>query len=469
MIDNVLTPQASLLAESVVGRLPYTPLPRQYELIRRLSTYAIMRRRNDVFVLNGYAGTGKSSLMGAYVNALADAGMKVVLLAPTGRAAKVFSTFAGLPASTIHRRLYRPCGQPGELRYAMAPNRGENIIFVVDEASMIADDYDERRSLLQQLVKYVYSGNGCGLILMGDTAQLPPVGQPESTAMNPERLVSLGLTPELFMLDKSVRQAALNGILANATMVRRFITGDAPVKNLRLVASAYPDEITVVPGDELEDYYTSSIARYGHENTIVITRSNWRANLINRDIRFRILDAEEEVGNGEKLLITRNNYFWARRERHTLIANGDMATVGWIGSEEEKYGYRFADAELTLPGRSEPLGVKLMLSTLDNDAASLSAAEMMGLYDKVVKSCEGELSERMRKANSDPYYNALQIKHAYCVTCHKAQGGQWREVYIDMAGIHTDDLGADFYRWLYTALTRSSGHVYLINPTLPVV
>lgn len=468
LTDSQAKQQAEGLAESILSLLPYSPLPDQLELIRQLSLFTFSRPENGVFVLNGFAGTGKSSLMGAFVHALHRTGMKVVLLAPTGRAAKVFSAFAGMPASTIHRRLYRPCGQPGETRYTLAPNRLEDAIFVVDEAAMISDDRDLRRSLLQQLIKYVYSGSGCTMILMGDTAQLPPVGQQKSTAMEPDRLVSLGLSPQTFLLDKPVRQAALNGILANATMVRKFITGQNEQKELVLSASPYPDEITVVPGMELEDYYTSSISRYGHENTIVITRSNWRANAINRDIRARILYAEEEIGSGEKLLITRNNYFWARGERHSLIANGDMATVNWIGSTEERFGLRFAEAELTFPSRKEPIGAKIMLSTLEASAPSLSLAEMSRFQNLVATTYPGELTEQLHKADEDPYYNALQVKHAYCITCHKAQGGQWHEVYIDMAGIRTDDIGPDFYRWLYTAITRSFGHVYLINPTIPV-
>lgn len=460
-----LTQQGQALYSLARQLFPFAPTDEQDEVLTDLCRFATDRLPRDVFVLNGFAGTGKTTLMGAYVNALRRAGAKVVLLAPTGRAAKVFSNSSTLPAGTIHRRLFRPTEQGG---YTLAPNRSEDTLFVVDEASLIGDAPDLRRSLLQMLVRYVNQGSNCGLILMGDTAQLPPVGQEQSVAMNRDRLVSLGLAPWHHVLSTPLRQAAESGVLYNATLVRRFITGEPHPESLILEASRFPDDVTVVPGEELEDYYTSSLSRVGHDGTIVITRSNWRANLINNDIRVRILDTEEEIGSGEHILVTRNNYYWARQERNALLANGDMATVNWIGQAEERYGYRFADAELTFPGRQGPVAAKLMLSTLYTDTPNLSPRAMADFHGKVLYSYEGDLSEKMRQADNDPYYNALQVKHAYCVTCHKAQGGQWRHVYIDMAGIRTDAFGEDFYRWLYTALTRSTERVFLINPTLPV-
>lgn len=467
MDNNIspLTPQGESLYALARQFFPFAPTGEQDTVLTDLCRFATDRDPGDVFVLNGFAGTGKTTLMGAFVSAVRRAGGKVVLLAPTGRAAKVFSNSSSLPAGTIHRRLFRPAENGG---YMLAPNRSEDTLFVVDEASLISDSQDLRRSLLQLLVRYVNQGAGCGLVLMGDTAQLPPVGQDQSMAMNVNRLVSLGLTPWYHVLSTPLRQASDSGILYNATLVRRFITGEEHAPELTLEASRFPDEVTVVPGEELEDYYTSSLARVGHEGTIVITRSNWRANLINADIRRRILDAEEETGSGEQLLVTHNNYYWARRERNSLLANGDMCTVNWMGQTEERFGYRFADAELTFPGRPGPVAAKLLLSTLYLQGPSLPAREMAELHAKVMESYEGDLTEKMRQADEDPYYNALQIKHAYCVTCHKAQGGQWRHVYIDMAGIRSDAFGEDFYRWLYTALTRSTERVFLINPTLPV-
>lgn len=460
-----LTPQGESLYTLTRQFFPFVPTEEQNAVLADLCRFATDRSPGDVFVLNGFAGTGKTTLMGAFVNAVRRSGGKVILLAPTGRAAKVFSNSSSLTASTIHRRLFRPAENGG---YTLALNRSEDTLFVVDEASLISDDRDLRCSLLQLLIRYVNQGSGCGLVLMGDTAQLPPVGQEQSMAMNVNRLVSLGLNPWHHVLSTPLRQAADSGILYNATLVRRFITGEERASELILEASRFPDEVTVVPGEELEDFYTSSLARAGHEGTIVITRSNWRANLINADIRRRILDAEEETGSGEQLLVTHNNYYWARHERNSLLANGDMCTVNWIGQTEERFGYRFADAELTFPGRSGPIGAKLLLSSLYLQGPSLSAREMTELHAKVMKSYEGDLTEKMRQADKDPYYNALQIKHAYCVTCHKAQGGQWRHVYIDMAGIRSDAFSEDFYRWLYTALTRSTERVFLINPTLPI-
>lgn len=468
--DSDIGIKAAALQREAVVHLGFRLTEGQQTALGKLARFTFSRPPRGVFVLNGFAGTGKTSLMGAYVRALGNLGLNTVLLAPTGRAAKVFTSFAGKEASTIHRRLYRPSGDPGSARYTLAPNRQADTLFIVDEASLIGDAPDLRHSLLQQLIRHVYSAPGCALVLMGDTAQLPPVGQRQSMAMNVERLRSLGLDPDWFTLHQPVRQAALSGILANATMVRKFITGERHPDKLCLNARDYSADVTVVSGDELEDRYTSSLSIAGHEGTIVLTRSNWRANMINRDIRFRILDAEGEIGSGERLLITRNNYYWARRERHPLLANGDMATVSWIGTAEEKYGYRFADAELLFQGRPDPVAAKLMLSTLDVDTPNIPQAKMVEFYCMLADSMDSAGSPgRLRLPDNNPYFNALQIKHAYCVTTHKAQGGQWRHVYIDMAGIHPDDFGQEFYRWLYTAMTRSTEHIYLINPTLPVI
>lgn len=463
-----LTPQQNDLRLSVLGYMPFQLTSGQDMALSRLCQFTFERNPGDVFILNGYAGTGKTSLIGAYVRAMHSSGRKIVLLAPTGRAAKVFGNFASMPASTIHRRLYRPVTAAEGTRYTLAPNRSSNTIFIVDEASLIGDDSDIRKSLLQQLIRYVYSGEDCSLILIGDTAQLPPVGQDSSMAMKPDRLISLGLQPTSVLLSEPVRQARESGILVNATAVRRFITGEVHPKRLVLDAGNFPSEVTLVAGNELEDFYTSSISEVGHENTIVITRSNWRANMINRDIRFRILDAEEEIGNGEQILITRNNYFWARNSRNALLANGDMSTVLWIGSSEERYGLRFADAELMFPNRPDPVAAKIMLSTLEMQSANLPMSQLHQLYGLIMNEKEGDIGTRIKSMDNDPYYNALQVKHAYCVTCHKAQGGQWKHVYIDMAGISPQDFGPEFYRWLYTALTRATQRVFLINPTLPV-
>lgn len=466
---ETITDSSGPLYNLARGIFPFTPSEEQDEVLHSLCRFAVSRGPRDVFVLNGFAGTGKTTLMGSWVNALRKMGAKVVLLAPTGRAAKVFSNFSSLQASTIHRRLFRPVADGGALRYAPAPNRNEDTIFVVDEASLIGDAKDMRKSLLQMLVRYVYSGAGCSLVLMGDTAQLPPVGQTDSVAMNVDRLRSLGLNPIYGILKTPLRQAAESGVLYNATLARKFITGETNEPELVLDAKNFPDDVTVVEGRDLEDFYTSSISKVGHDDTIVVTRSNWRANLINRDIRCRILYADEEIGRGEHVLVTHNNYFWARRERNPLLANGDMACLSWIGSVEERYGYRFADAELNFPGREGPIAAKLLLSTLELPGPALNALEMAQLHGRIMNSYEGDLTEKMRLADKDPYYNALQIKHSYCITCHKAQGGQWKHVYIDLAGIRPDAFGEDYYRWLYTALTRSTERVFLINPSVPVL
>lgn len=467
-LPNRSRAQEELYHEALLG-LPFQLTMGQQTALDRLCRFTFDRKPHDVFVLNGYAGTGKTSLMGAYVRAMNKAKHRIVLLAPTGRAAKVFAGFAELPASTIHRRLYRPSTDGSAMRYRLAPNRLTDAVFIVDEASLIGDGADLRSSLLMQLVRYVYSSPGCALVLMGDTAQLPPVGQPRSMAMQEDRLRSMGLNPLSVLLDEPVRQASQSGILVNATRVRRVITGETQAAEMLLSASQFPGEVTVVQGSELEDYYTSSIAEVGHEATTVITRSNWRANLINNEIRYRILDAEEEVGSGERIMITRNNYFWSADRRHPLLANGDMATVLWIGQTEEKYGLRFADAEVLLQGHQAPTAVKLMLSTLDMKSPNLSLREMDMLLNYIAGQDAGVPDIRVEIMDKNPYYNALQIKHAYCITCHKSQGGQWKHVYIDMAGINPDEAGEEFYRWLYTAMTRATERIFLLNPTLNII
>ncbi len=458
--------ESELLADEARALLPYTPLPNQELLLQALAAYACHRRPNDVFILNGYAGTGKTSLLGALLTAMRRLKMKTVLIAPTGRAAKVASAMSEVVASTIHKRVYHlDLSEPGSMQFVAAPNHDKDTLFVADEASMITDS--GQSSVLQALVRHVYSGPGCGLVLSGDVAQLPPIGQSDSPAMSGKRLEQLGLNPISFELDEPVRQAGGSGILFNATLARQALSLGRKLKALR--SSGFKD-VVIVPPDELGDYVADSWNRVGVEETILITRSNHRANAYNSELRKRIMMADSPLERSERLVVSKNNYYWTRKEKGMpFLANGETVRVEWFGSAEKRYGRYFVDVELAVPGKEAPLAAKLMLRSLMSEGPSLPREEMERFYNQVVAEQEGELSQRLLAAQEDPYFNAIQAKYAYCVTCHKAQGGQWRHVYIDMGGIATEAMDRDFHRWLYTAITRATEKVFLINPPLKIV
>lgn len=461
------TLSVSDVEKALKDSIPFVPTPDQDRLANALARFTVSDIPNKVFVLNGYAGTGKSSMIGAYVKALENLNVNTVLMAPTGRAAKVFSAFAGKKAVTIHKTLYRAdSADPASRNFFLARNFSRDTVFIVDEASMISDSDNPQNSLLQLLVRYVYSGVNCTLLLAGDSAQLPPVGQLASPAISLERLRGLGLAPGLVRLEKIVRQEHDSGILHNATIVRNML--DDPSGDFRLDVSPFKD-IRAISSIELEDELTSSWSRVGQDETLIITRSNWRANMINNDVRVRILYADTELQRGEKVLVTRNNYYWTRNSKTLdFIANGETATVTWMGRVHNAYGHTFADAEIVLTGSEEPVAVKVMLDSLTAEAPTVPNSEMSKLYNTLMDEAEGALTQKMAYVDNNPYYNAIQIKHSYCVTCHKAQGGQWRHVYIDMSSINPETLDSDFYRWLYTAITRATERVYLVNPTVPV-
>lgn len=459
---------ARQLAADAIARLPYTPTFRQALLLEVLARYICGRDPRDVFIINGYAGTGKTSIIGAMIAATRDAGLRTHVLAPTGRAAKVASAMAGMPASTIHKRIFRgDSSDPANTRFFLAPNNDRDAIFFVDEASMITDNASD--SLLAALLRHIYSAPGCGLVLVGDVAQLPPVGQPDSPAMNPDRLRALGFNPYVFQLEEPARQAAGSGILFNATITRRRL-GKQTDKPFALKTRGFAD-ICVVDSAELADCVADSWSGVGAEETIIITRSNRRANEYNSALRARVLYAEGPIESGERLIIAKNNYFWTRTEGSAtpFLANGETAVVQWVGRTEKMYGRNFTDVELTLPGRAEPISAKIMLRSLVAEGPALDQAEMNRFYSHVMAMQEGSVTQRMAAVGKDPYFNALQVKYGYCVTCHKAQGGQWRHVYIDLGGIRAEDMTDEFYRWLYTALTRATERVFLINPTMRIV
>ncbi|MCM1370207.1 MAG: AAA family ATPase [Candidatus Amulumruptor caecigallinarius] len=462
----MIAQSASDLVAKALSYLPYKPLATQESLICAMADFVVNSAPRDVFVLNGYAGTGKTSLAGGFIKAFVALKGKPVILAPTGRAAKVASEFAARQASTIHRRLFRPiASEGGATSYFIAPNDSKDTLFIVDEASLV-NDSGSGDSLLALLVNYVYSAPGCRLMLIGDSAQLPPVGQSASTAMSPDRLRALGLNPVSFTLDVPVRQAAGSGIVHNATLVRGY-QSNTPPDGPELHLSGFP-EMKAVSSAELADCLSDSYGSVGMDETLIITRSNSRANKFNLAVRNMVMFAEEPLERGERIVISKNDYYWGKRSKGaSLIANGESATVNWVGRSQKVYGRFFTEVELTLSDGSI-ITANLMLRSLVCDGPAIPRQEMERLYNHVLAAYEGEISEKIRGALDDPFYNALQAKYAYCVTCHKAQGGQWKHVYIDMGGINPDAFGPDFYRWLYTALTRATEKVFLINPGLRI-
>ena len=453
----------------ILNHLPFVPNAEQVALIQSLAFFIDQRGPRDVFVLNGYAGTGKTSVMGALVKALRDMKKKTVVLAPTGRSAKVAANLAFGNASTIHKRLFRGhSSDPSNSTFFLAPNTETDTIFIVDEASLITDGSSLNNSLLQQLIRYVYSGSGCSMILVGDVAQLPPVGQTSSHAMEISRLKALGLNPAYFSLQQPARQASESGILCNATMIRNFLTEGIPLEDFSIRQQNF-DDVKTIESHELLDELSSSWARVGKDETIVITRSNFRANLINSTIRRFLLDAESPLIKGERIVISKNDYYWSKENKlKNFLANGEIAEVVSVGEKTKKYGRWFAATELQIPDRAEPINVQIMLRSLVAEGPQIPKEEMERFYNRVLASTEGDLSFKIKAAMENPFYNALQVKYGYCITCHKAQGGQWKNVFIDMGGIAKDVTENDFYRWLYTAVTRATECIYFVNPSFTI-
>lgn len=462
---------AEEFTSEILLKLPYRPNEQQAAVAGALARYCAAGTGHDtVFLLNGYAGTGKTSLMGALVKALPSAGMKCVLLAPTGRAAKVFGGYAGRTAYTIHRRIYKhdPSGMTGSGGHVPATNNSTDTVYIVDEASMIGASDSNGDSLLLDLIHYVFAGTGNKLILLGDTAQLPPVGAQRSPAMNVEILKKIGLKVSRATLTGTARQAAHSGILYNATMLRRtmLLEGELSFPTLRF--APFKDVVAVDPED-LPEYLDASYTRAGIDQTVVITRSNRTAVDFNRGIRAQVLYYEDELRPDELLTVTKNNYYWTKDVQGLdFVANGDTLRVRRIFGQEQKWGFRFVDVILgTMDGEKE-FAAKIMLETLHSDTPSLPQQRSNELYYAIMQDAEQwrpdmSMEDRARNLKDNPYWSALQVKYAYAVTCHKAQGGQWEEVYVDMSYIPADACSMELYRWLYTAVTRARTRLYIIG------
>ncbi len=425
----------------------------------------------ECFVLKGYAGTGKTTLISALVKVLPQIKLKSVLLAPTGRAAKVISNYSGRKAFTIHKKIYRKkLAASPEMNFVLGDNIMENTLFIVDEASMISDqvhDYS-RQSLLHDLITYVYNGKNCKLMLVGDTAQLPPVGSAKSPALDKKILSEqFRLTVFGYELTDVVRQEKQSGILYNATQLRELIRKEKQVFP-KFKLKGYKD-IFRMTGERLVEGLNYAYDKYGMENSIVICRSNKSANAYNQNIRNRILYREEEITGGDHIMVVRNNYFWLKPEDNSgdFIANGDIARIRKVRRVEEQYGFRFAEVVIELLDYpdEEPLNCKILLDTLYSETPSLSAADSKRFYEAVLEDYShiDNKKLRMEELKKDPYYNALQIKFAFAVTCHKAQGGQWPAVFIDQGYLTDEMLNTEFLRWLYTGITRSTHELFLVN------
>ncbi len=453
--------------------LAMEPTADQAEAISVFGRFMSDRCDRVAMIMRGSAGTGKTTLAGAIVRALAEQGVRMVLLAPTGRAAKVFSLNAGHQAFTIHRRIYRQKTAGDMSAFNINVNMLSDTIFIVDEASMVAngggmDSVFGSGRLLDDLIEFVYSGRNCRMMLIGDRAQLPPVGEEESPALQAEVLRCYGLDVHEADLSNVLRQAEASGILWNATMIRRMITHDELTQLPRLRFRGFAD-IAIVPGDELIETLATSYSRAGMDETMVITRSNKRANIYNRGIRATVLDREEELCTGDMLMVVKNKYF--ENEEHSslnlkFIANGDRARVYRVRNIHEMHGFRFAEVTLQFPDYDNlEMTQTVILDTLTTDAPALTREQNEQLFNAVEADYADipRKADRMRSMKQDKYYSALQVKFAYAVTCHKAQGGQWAHIYVDQGYMTDDMLTPDYIHWLYTAFTRATERLYLVN------
>ncbi|WP_028902139.1 ATP-dependent RecD-like DNA helicase [Prevotella sp. P6B4] len=467
--------------------LGVVPTEEQEHAIDVFSLFMADSDDHVVMILRGSAGTGKTTLAGAVVRAMTSLKQKMILLAPTGRAAKVFSLNAGHPAYTIHRRIYRQKSAGDIIPDLRSPTRSlssfnlnfnnhHDTLFVVDESSMIANlGYGESSfgsgCLLDDLMQFVYSGTNCRLLLVGDKAQLPPVGEDESPALMSDVLRGYGMRVYECDLNQVLRQSEDSGILWNATQVRGMMAdGGWSLPKIRF--HGFPDIVNVT-GDELIESLATSYSRAGMDETMVITRSNKRANIYNQGIRNMVLDREDELCRGDQLMIVKNNYYWTEKSKDiSFLANGDIAIVQRVRHIHELYGFRFAEVTMTLPDYDDyELTATVILDSLTTEAPSLMREQQDQLYNAVMEDYADipTKPERIKKLKEDKYYNALQIKFAYAVTCHKAQGGQWAHVYIDQGYMTDDMLTPDYIHWLYTAFTRATERLYLVNWPKPQI
>lgn len=459
------------LFERLKQSFGFLPTEGQATVLYHLAAFLLSRKDNPTYILRGYAGTGKTSLVMTLVRTLPSIGMKYVLMAPTGRAAKVLSNYTGQNASTIHRRIYQAKTFPdGSVRITRAENKYKNTLFIVDEASMIGEQHEfGTASLLDDLLSYVFSGERCRLLLIGDTAQLPPVGSAESPALNCNYLkAEFPITAATFELTEVKRQALESGILYNATDIRQLLSQNLYEYQMPIFHIKGFDDIKKIAPETFEEMLYNVFANSSDNEAVIVCKSNKRANMFNQAIRGRILNIEGEIATGDKLMVVKNNYFWADgNDAISFIANGDMAEIRKIKHFDEMYGFRFADVELGFIDYPEQPNIeaKILLDTLNSNSPSLTEDENRRLHE-VVEDDYMDIpnrSQRYKEMKKNPWLNALQVKFAYALTCHKTQGGQWNTVFIDSSFNLKETLDVEDLRWIYTALTRAQAKVYFVN------
>jgi exodeoxyribonuclease-5 len=457
------------------GKFPFELTIKQDVVLQRLATFVLDQQEDNLFILKGYAGTGKTTLISTLVNSLWNAHKSAVLLAPTGRAAKVISKYSKREALTIHKKIYFPKKESGGgVSFVLQPNKHKNTIFIVDEASMISDintdsKLFENGSLLDDLLQYVYAGNKCKLVFIGDTAQLPPIKLDVSPALDEQRLaLNYNKEVDFIELDEVVRQAEGSGILSNATLLREQLSSNF-FNSFEFDLGSFPDIVRLQDGYEIQNAIDESYSLESKEDTAIIVRSNKRANIYNQQIRSRILFQENDLNAGDYLMVVKNNYFWVKENSEAgFIANGDIIEVLEIFSFKELYGFRFAEVKIRMVDYPNmlPFETVLLLDTITAETPALSYEEGNRLYQEVQKDYQNETSKYKKfiKTKQNKYFNALQVKFSYAMTCHKSQGGQWKTVFVEQPYLK-DGVNKDYLRWLYTAITRAEEKLYLIGFT----
>ena len=454
-------------------KFPHTPTEKQGLALNKLANFVLEGKKDDVFLLKGFAGTGKTTLVATLVSSLWKVKMSSVLMAPTGRAAKVMSVYSGNKAFTIHKKIYFPKKQSGGgIQFVLAPNKHRNTVFIVDEASMIPDapadsKLFENGSLLDDLMFYVHSGHNCKLILIGDTAQLPPVKLELSPALDENRLsLNYDKEVECLELDEVMRQSDDSGILYNATNLREQLQSKF-FEDFKFDLAHYRDIVRLIDGNEIQEAIDSSYSENGKEQTAIIVRSNKRANLYNQNIRERILFLDNEISVGDYMMVVKNNYFWLKPNSEAgFIANGDIIEVLELFAIKELYGFKFAEVKVKMVDypNQKPFETVLLLDTITTVTPSLSYEDGNKLYQEVMKDYAHEKSKyrKFLGVKNNRFFNALQVKFSYAITCHKSQGGQWNTVFVEQPYL-PNGVDKDYLRWLYTAVTRAERQLYLIG------
>ncbi len=455
------------------NKFPHVPTATQSVALQKLAAFTLSEEKEEVFLLKGYAGTGKTTLIGTLVNSLWEVKKKAVLMAPTGRAAKVMSNYAKTQAYTIHRKIYFPKKQSGGgVQFVLAPNKHRDTLFIVDEASMIPDTAADSKlfengSLLDDLMMYVYSGHKCKLLLIGDTAQLPPVHLVLSPALDADKIaLNYNKEVERLELNEVVRQADDSGILANATLLREQLDGDF-YDDFKFDLQSYTDIVRLIDGHEIQEAIDGSYSENGKEETAFIVRSNKRANLYNQNIRERILFLENDLAVGDFMMVVKNNYYWLKPNSEAgFIANGDIIEVLEIFDFKEIYTFKFAEVKVKMVDypNMPPFETVLLLDTITAESPSLSYEDGNRLYQEVMKDFAQESSKykKFLGVKNNKYFNGLQVKFSYAITCHKSQGGQWDTVFVEQPYL-PNGMDKEYLRWLYTAVTRAKNKLYLIG------